>query len=81
MRDEVGEDVVKVAELVQEKNKVIRSLKREVVNQGNVELNQAGVTPEQVNQINSIVEKAKELSVTGGTELVESMQACVDYLS
>ena len=80
MRNQVGDNIVKVADLVQDETKVITSLKRNVVNQGNIELNQADVTPEQVNQINSIVERAKELAETGGMQLAESMQACADYL-
>ena len=80
MRNQVGDDVVKVADLVHSHTKTIKNLKRDVVNQRDVELKQEGVTQGQVDQINAIVETAKELAVTGGTELVESLQACKDYL-
>lgn len=80
MRDQVGEDVFKVSELVGKQTKELTKLKRDVYKLADSELSQPTVTPDLANQINNIKQQAAELAVRGGSDLAEGMQATIDLL-
>jgi NADH-ubiquinone oxidoreductase chain 5 len=78
MRKEVGDDINKVSELVNEKTKMLKEIKRGVNRLADSELRQESVTPELTNQINHIKQEVARLSVQGGNDLAEGMQAVAD---
>ena len=78
MRRQVGDDVFKVSDLVAQQTKELNTLKRDVYKLADSELSQPTVTPELTNQINNIKQQAAELTVKGGSELAEAMQAAMD---
>jgi NADH-ubiquinone oxidoreductase chain 5 len=78
MRKEVGDDINKVSELVNAKTKVLKEIKRGVNRLADSELRQESVTPELTNQINHIKQEVARLSVQGGNDLAEGMQAVAD---
>jgi NADH-ubiquinone oxidoreductase chain 5 len=80
MRKEVGDDINKVSELVNAKTKVLKEIKRGVNRLADSELRQESVTPELTNQINHIKQEVARLSVQGGNDLAEGMQAVADWL-
>jgi NADH-ubiquinone oxidoreductase chain 5 len=80
MRKEVGDDINKVSELVNEKTKMLKEIKRGVNRLADSELRQESVTPELTNQINHIKQEVARLSVQGGNDLAEGMQAVADWL-
>jgi NADH-ubiquinone oxidoreductase chain 5 len=78
MRKEVGDDINKVSELVNAKTKMLKEIKRGVNRLADSELRQESVTPELTNQINHIKQEVARLSVQGGNDLAEGMQAVAD---
>jgi NADH-ubiquinone oxidoreductase chain 5 len=80
MRKEVGDDINKVSELVNAKTKMLKEIKRGVNRLADSELRQESVTPELTNQINHIKQEVARLSVQGGNDLAEGMQAVADWL-
>lgn len=58
--------------------KDLQLIKKQVLDQASVELNQPNVTPETVEHINSCVQEAHNIVKKGGEILCEAVQAVVD---
>jgi hypothetical protein len=78
MMHRVGEDVYKVSDLVGEKTKVVKQLRRNVDRLADSELSQPSITPALTKEITRIKQEAADLAVKGGNDLAEGMQAVSD---
>ena len=72
---EAGKDVYKIATLIEDKTKELKSLKREVDKIADSELSQPSVSAETVEVIKMIKEDAAKALIDGATNLQQGMDA------
>lgn len=78
VRNNGGETITDITDYIAKETKVVRDLNRKVQNQGNIELNEEGVSPETVENIKTCMEQSTALTESSAQILGEIIQAAVD---